>query len=321
MVKLVKEHAMDTIEMRKAYCDSLISVAKEDSRIVLIDCDLSSSMGTKDFYKAFPNRSFNVGIEESNGCGVAAGMSATGLIPFFHSFAVFTSRRIYDQIFVSCAYASLNVKLIGGDAGVSATYNGGTHMAFEDFGALRCIPNITLIEPSDAVMMKDIIPQIAKHYGVDYIRMPRKQVPRIYEEGSEFTIGKAVLVREGTDVSIIASGMTVYESIKAAEALAVEGISARVIDMFTIKPIDKDCIIECAKKTGAIITVENHNIINSLGSAVSEVLVENAPVPMERVGVQDEFGEVGQQSYLMERFGLTAKTICEKAKLAISRKR
>jgi transketolase len=277
-------------------------------------------MGTKDFYKAFPDRAFNVGIEESNGCGVAAGMSATGLIPFFHSFAVFTSRRIYDQIFVSCAYAGLNVKLIGGDAGVSATYNGGTHMSFEDFGILRCIPDVTLIEASDAVMMKNIIPQVAKHYGVDYIRMPRKQVPRIYEEGSEFTIGKAVIVREGTDVSIIASGMTVYESIKAAEALAAEGISARVIDMFTIKPIDKDCIIECAKKTGAIVTVENHNIINGLGSAVSEVLVENAPVPMERAGVKDEFGEVGNQSYLMERFGLTAKTICEKAKLAISRK-
>lgn len=320
MVKVLKEHVLDTIEMRKAYCDALIAAAKEDTRIVAINCDLSSSMGTKDFYKAFPDRSFNVGIEESNGCGVAAGMSATGMIPFFHSFAVFTSRRIFDQIFISCAYAGLNVKLVGGDAGVSATYNGGTHMAFEDLGILRCIPKITLLEPSDAVMMKNIIPQIARHYGVDYIRMPRKQVPRIYEEDSEFTIGKAVVIREGTDVSIIASGMTVYEAIKAADSLALEGISARVIDMFTIKPIDKDCIIECAKKTGAVITVENHNIINSLGSAVAEVLVENLPVPMERVGVRDEFGEVGQQDYLMERFGLTASTICEKAKIVISRK-
>jgi transketolase len=169
-------------------------------------------------------------------------------------------------------------------------------------------------------MMKNIIPQIALNYGVDYIRMPRKNVMRIYEEGSEFTIGKAVLLREGTDVSIIASGMTVSIALEAAKQLENEGISARVIDMFTIKPIDKECIIECAEKTGAVVTAENHNIINGLGSAVAEVLAENAPVPLERVGVQDEFGEVGSIDYLFKRFGLTAEAICEKTKRAISRK-
>jgi transketolase len=320
MVRVAKELIPDTIEMRKAYCDSLIEIAKKDERIVSIDCDLSSSMGTKDFTKMFPERAFNVGIQEANGCGMAAGMSATGLIPFFHSFAVFTSRRVFDQTFISCAYAKLNVKLVGGDAGVSAAFNGGTHMAFEDIGILRCIPDITLVEPSDAVMMKNIIPQIALNYGVDYIRMPRKNVMRIYEEGSEFTIGKAVLLREGTDVSIIASGMTVSIALEAAKQLENEGISARVIDMFTIKPIDKECIIECAEKTGAVVTAENHNIINGLGSAVAEVLAENAPVPLERVGVQDEFGEVGSIDYLFKRFGLTAEAICEKTKRAISRK-
>ncbi len=320
MVVLAKEHVMGTIEMRHAYCDALIDAAVKDSRIVSINCDLSTSMGTVNFEKAFPDRSFNVGLEEANGCGMAAGMSATGLIPFFHSFSVFTSRRIYDQIFISCAYAGLNVKLIGGDAGVSATYNGGTHMPFDDVGILRNIPTITIVEASDAVMMGDLIPKIADSYGVFYLRMSRKKVVQIYEEGSTFTIGKANVLREGKDVSIISSGITVYEALKAADMLASEGISASVVDMFTIKPIDAECIIEQAQKTGAIVTAENHSIINGLGSTVAEVLVENKLVPMERVGVQDEFGEVGKQDYLMERFGLTAKTIYEKTKIAISRK-
>lgn len=320
MVELVKEHVMDTVEMRNAYCSSLINTAEKDSRIVFIDCDLSTSMGTVGCGDAFPDRSINVGLMEANGCGIAAGMSATGLIPFFHTFAVFASRRVYDQIFISCSYAGLNVKIVGGDAGVSATYNGGTHMPFEDIGILRCIPNITIVEPSDAVMMTSVVPMIAEIYGVVYLRMPRKQVAKIYKEGSTFIIGKANVLREGTDVSIIASGMTVIEAIKAADILESEGISARVVDMFTIKPIDAECIVECVQKTGAIVTAENHNIINGLGSAVAEVLVENTPVPMERVGVQDEFGEVGKQDDLMERFGLTAKTICEKARFAVSRK-
>lgn len=320
MVKLLNKFIMDKTEMRVAYTMSLIKAAKNNDKVLAINCDLSSSMGTTGFAKEYPERSFNMGIQEANACGVAAGLSITGFIPFFHSFAVFTSRRIFDQVFVSCAYAQLNVKLIGGDAGVSAAINGGTHMAFEDMGILRTIPSLTLIEPSDAVMMSKLVPEIVNHYGVDYMRMPRKNVMKIYDDDSEFAIGKAALLREGTDVTIIASGMSVYESLKAAEKLEEEGISVRVVDMFTIKPIDTDCIIESAKRTGAIVTAENHNIINSLGSAVAEVLVENALVPMERVGVHDKFGEVGTQDFLMERFGLTAKTIYDKAKLAISRK-
>jgi transketolase len=315
-----EDHGLDGIEMRRAYCDALLKAGRADPRIVTVDCDLSSSMGSNGFSKVFPDRAFNVGIEESNGCSVAAGLSAVGLIPFYHSFAVFSSRRICDQIFISCAYAGLNVKIIGGDSGVSATYNGGTHMAFEDVGVLRSIPRITIVEPSDAVMMADLVPRIAGLYGVVYMRFPRKQAPSVYEEGSAFEIGKAAVLREGTDVTLIASGMTVAESLKAADLLALEGVSARVADMFTVKPIDAECIRESALKTGAIVTAENHNIIGGLGSAVAEVLAESVPVPMERVGARDEFGEVGQQDYLMKRFGLDAEAIVMKARAAIARK-
>jgi transketolase len=320
MVKLCEEFKIDKREMREAYTNTLIDVAKDNANIIVMNCDLCSSMGVGEFVKTYPERSLSMGIQEANACGVAAGLSSLGFVPFLHSFAVFTTRRIFDQIFLSCAYSKLNVKLIGGDAGVTAGINGGTHMAFEDFGIMRTVPNATLIEPTDAVMMANLLPKVAEHYGVDYIRMPRKSVTQIYEEGSDFTIGKAVVIREGTDVSLIASGICVYEALKAAEKLSEEGISARVVDMFTIKPIDKECIIDCAKRTGAIVTVENHNVINALGSAVSEVLVENIPTPMERVGVMDSFGEVGPQEYLMERFEITEKTIYEKAKKVMARK-
>ncbi len=320
MVTLAQMHVKDAQEMRAAYSDILREIARTNDKIVSINCDLCSSMGLTSFAKEFPERAFNVGIQEANGCSIAAGLSATGFVPFFHTFAIFATRRVYDQVFVSGAYAGLNVKIIGGDGGVSATYNGGTHMSFEDIGLMRCIPNMTIIEPSDTVMIKKLVPKIADTYGMFYMRFPRKNPITIYGEGMDFKIGKAVVLREGTDVSIIASGMTVSESLKAADMLLEQGVSARVVDMFTIKPIDKACVLECAQKTGAIVTAENHNIINGLGSAVAEVLVEGDPVPMERVGVKDEFGEVGEQDYLMERFGLTAKYIVEKAMLAVSRK-
>ena len=209
MVKILNERKLDTIEMRKAYCNALIAAGEKDERIVAVDCDLSSSMGSRDFYKRFPERGYDLGIMEQNACGVSAGLSAAGLIPFFHTFAIFASRRVYDQLFLSCAYAGLNVKIIGGDAGVSATYNGGTHMAFEDVGILRCVPHITIVEPSDAVMLTSLVPQLAENYGVYYMRTPRKPVVKIYEDGSEFPIGKAALLRDGTDITIIASGMAV----------------------------------------------------------------------------------------------------------------
>ncbi len=321
MVKVLKEHPVDTLDMRAAYCNTLIEEAEKDPRIVAIDCDLCSSMGMKPFAQKYPERHFNVGIAESNGAGIAGGLSATGLIPFFHTFSAFASRRVYDQVFLTCAYAGQNVKIIGGDAGITASYNGGTHMSFEDMGIMRVLPTLTVLEPTDAVMMKSITRQLVNYPGVVYLRTPRKATVKIYEEGSEFEIGKAVTVRDGSDVTIFTLGLCVSESLKAAEILEKEGISARVVDMFTIKPIDAACVIECAKQTGAVVTAENHNIIGGLGSAVAEVLVENVPVPMERVGVKDEFGEVGEVEYLIERFGLTAPHIVEAAKKAVARKK
>lgn len=320
MIKLCKKIEKASEEMRDVYCSTLIDLAKTDERIVSLDCDLSSSCGTKKFREAFPNRAFNMGIQEQNACAVAGGMSAAGLIPFFHTFAVFATRRAYDQIFLSCAYAGQNVKIIGCDAGVSATYNGGTHMAFEDVGIMRVMPTVTIVEPSDPCMMRQILPQVVKINGVVYLRMPRKTVYNLYEKGSTFTVGKAEIIREGTDVTLIATGMEVVQALRAAEQLAQEGISARVVDMFTIKPIDSACIRCCAEETGAIVTCENGNIIGGLGSAVAEVLIESHPVPMERVGVRDEFGEVGQQDYLEERFELTASFIIKKVKKVLARK-
>lgn len=320
MIKILEKHDMGTKEMRGAYCDTLIENAETNEKIVAINCDLCSSMGLKPFAEAFPDRAINVGIEEANGCSMAGGMAAAGMIPFFNTFSVFATRRVYDQIFMSCAYPDLNVKIIGGDAGVSGTYNGGTHMPFEDIGIMRVMPNVTIMEPTDAVMMKNLVQQMIDSYGVQYMRFPRKFTPDMYEEGSAFEIGKGILLREGSDVTIIAAGLEVAESLKAADILAESGIDATVVDMFTIKPIDEELIVQCAEKTGAIVTAENHQVIGGLGSAVAEVLGEHVPVPMERVGVKGIFGEVGKQDYLMERFQLTAPYIAEAARQAVKRK-
>lgn len=320
MVKVLETHEMDTIEMRAAYCGALMDEAKKNQRIVAVHCDLCSSMGMDPFKDAFPERSINVGIQEANGCSMAGGLSAAGMVPFFHTFSIFATRRVYDQIFMCCAYPKLNVKIIGGDAGVSATSNGGTHMPFEDIGIMRVMPDITILEPSDAVMMRSLVRRMAETYGVQYMRFPRRTSVKIYEPGSEFQIGKAVILREGSDAAVITCGMLVPEALKAADILAAEGISVRVVDMFTIKPIDRDCVIESAKRTGTIVTAENHQITGGLGSAVAEVLAEHVPTPLERVGVQGVFGEVGSQEYLMEHFQLTAPYIVRAVRKAIQRK-
>ena len=310
----------DAQDMRDAYCDALIAAAEADERVLALDCDLANSMGTARFHRRFPERAFDLGIMEANACSMAAGLSVVGYVPFVHSFATFASRRILDQIFLSCAYAGLNVKIVGGDAGVSAAVNGGTHMAFEDFGALRSIPHIRLFEPTDNVMMKALFPQIAGYYGVDYVRMPRRKVVKIYEAGEPFTPGQAKVLLEGADVAILASGILVSEAILAARALAELGIQATVADVFTIKPIDADCVRMCAQTAGCLVTAENHSVIGGLGSAVAETLGETLPVPLERVGVKESFGEVGPQDYLMDRFGLRSANIVAAAQRVIARK-
>lgn len=319
-VKLAEKRIIEEVAMRDMYCKTLMDLASKNENIVALDADLMNSMGMMPFQKAYPERTFDVGIQEANMVGVAAGMSAVGIIPFAHSFAPFATRRCFDQIFISCAYAKLNVKITGSDPGVTAAYNGGTHMPFEDMGILRNIPSITIIEPVDNAMLKDVLEQISDKYGVFYTRLLRKNPVKIYEEGSTFEIGKAVPLRDGKDVTIFATGIMVDEALKAAEELEKEGISARVLNMFTIKPIDKEAIVKCAEETGAIVTCENHSIINGLGSAVAEVIAENMPVPLERVGVQDRFGQVGPVDYLKEEYNLTYKDIMAKVKRAIERK-
>ncbi len=306
--------------MRAAYCDALIKEAKENGRIVVVDADVSHSVGTEPFYKEFPDRSINCGIMEAHAIGMSAGMSETGLIPFFHAFGVFATRRVFDQIFLSCAYQKLNVKIIGADPGVTAASNGGTHMPFEDMGLMRLIPGAVIIEPADVTMYDAAVSYMANNYGVHYLRTSRRKTMRIYEDGAKFEIGKANMLADGKDVCIIASGIMVYEALKAADMLADKGISARVLDMHTIKPLDLQATEAAAKECGAIVTAENHNVTGGLGAAVCEALAETVPVPVERVGVRESFGEVGTQDYLQKRFGLTAENIVSAAKKCISRK-
>ena len=310
----------EKVAMRDVYCQTLIRLAKKNDQIIVLDADLMSSMGMIPFLNAFPERTFNCGVQEANMIGIAAGLSATGKIPYAHSFGTFATRRCYDQIFLSGAYAKLNIRIVGSDPGVTAAYNGGTHMTLEDLGIMRNIPELTIIEPTDSLMLKDIIKQLAVIYGMFYIRLLRNNAIKIYENGQVFKIGKAIKIKDGEDLTIIANGIMVFEALKSANLLKKKGISARVIDMFTLKPIDKETIINCAEETGAIVTAENHNIINGLGSAVAEVLVENCPVPMERIGVNDLFGEVGPVEYLKERFELTADDIVKKAIDILNRK-
>lgn len=319
-IQVCAEIKKDTMDMRDAYCSSLIRLADGDERIIALDADLMGAMGTKPFEKKYPERTVDCGIQEANMVGVACGMSAAGKIPFAHTFAPFMTRRACDQIFMSGAYAKMNVKLVGSDPGITAQLNGGTHMPFEDMGIMRLIPEMTVIEPTDVSMLEDLMPQIAAQYGMVYMRLVRKEVQQVYERGSQFTIGKAVHVREGSNATIIASGFCVAEAIRAAELLAQEGISVRILDMFTWKPLDREVILSAAAETGAIVTAENHNVINGLGAAVAEVLVREHPVPVEMVGVQDEFGEVGKLAYLAERFGLKAENIADAVRRVLKRK-
>lgn len=307
--------------MRDAYCNTLVELAKGNENIVALDADLIGSSGMKPFFKAYPDRGIECGIAESNMIGIAAGLSAVGKIPFAHSFGCFASRRVCDQIMISAAYAKLNVRILGSDPGITAAYNGGTHMPFEDMGVLRSIPDITLIEPTDPVMVCDIVRQLTELKGVYYIRMARKNVTGIYEEGGAFEIGKGNLLKDGADVTIIASGIMIAEALSAASKLSEQGINAAVVDMFTWKPMDSELVGRMAAATGAIVTAENHNTIGGLGAAVAEAAVQTVPVPIEMVGTDDRFGQVGTQDYLRKAYDLTDDAIVKAALRAIQRKK
>lgn len=310
----------DEKEVRQVMAAGLVEAAHKDDRIVVLDADLMSCHSTKCFLEAFPERFINVGIAEANLIGVAAGMAAFGKIPFAFSFAPFATRRCYDQIFISVAYSKLPVKIVGSDPGVMAEANGGTHMPFEDMSIMRAIPKMVCFEPTDATMLAKALPRIIDYPGAVYIRMFRKKAEKIYDDSLDFELGKAVTLKEGKDVTLVASGIMVGRALKAAEELAAEGITARVVNVHTWKPIDEDAIVESVKATGAVVTCENHSTYGGLGSAVAEVVVEKCPAPMEFIGVKNSFGEVGKEAYLSEKFGLTVADIVAAAKKAIARK-
>ncbi len=301
-------------EMRDVFCDTMLDLAEADPRIVYLDADLLLAMGMKRFRDRFPKQTVDCGIQEANMIGVAAGLSAVGMIPFAHSFGTFISRRTFDQTFLSGGFAKSNIRLVGSDPGVTAAINGGTHQSYEDMGILRIIPDITLVEPTDSVMLSSILRQTAHRYGLFYIRLKRKKALHVYNSSSQFEIGKAIQLKDGNDLTIIASGICVEDALLASMSLSSIGIKARVIDMFTWKPIDKEMIIKAAKETGAILTVENHNIINGLGSAVSEILTQNCPAPQSILGVPDRFGEVGPVEYLKNLYGFDSQSIFTAAK-------
>ncbi|MCF7927919.1 MAG: transketolase family protein [Spirochaetales bacterium] len=308
-------------EMRKVYTNTLLSLAEEDENIVVLDADLMVANGTKAFYQRFPQRAFDVGAAEANMVGIASGLSATGKIPFAGTFACFASRRVFDQFYLSANYAQLNVKLIGTDPGVTATSNGGTHMAFEDLALMRTIPEITIVEPADNVSLRSLLPQVAREKGCAYIRIDRKSSPVIYDESEGFQLGKAKVLRDGTDCTIIAAGIVlVPEAVKAAEILKSRGISAAVLDMHTISPLDEGAVLEYAEKTGFVLTCENHQVNGGLGSAVAEVLGEKRPTPMKRIGASGLFGQVGSLEYLKEAYGMTAEKIASACLEGLERK-
>ena len=320
MYKVVSEIKPEKVEMKTTFANVMDELAANDPAVAYFDCDVLNSTGMLGFCKKYPERGVDCGIQEANMISVAAGASAVGMKPFTQTFGPFAARRVIDQVYISAAYAKLNVRMFGCDAGVTASYNGGTHMPIEDMGLMRTIPEVTLIEPTDSVMLADLMRQTKDMYGVFYFRTTRKVTDQIFEEGSTFEIGKAVTLREGTDLTLITSGYCVSDTLAAAEALAAEGVSARVLNIFTWKPIDEEAIIAAAKETGAIVTVENHNIVNGLGSAVAEVVTENYPIPMKRIGVPDRFGEVGSIDYLKGIFGMTKDDIVKAAKDILSRK-
>lgn len=309
------------MEMRQVLAAELEKLMSENENIIVIDSDLSKPNGLANLKNKFPDRAIDIGIAEQNMACVAAGMSSYGMIPFISTFTPFATRRICDQIAISGAYAKQNIKIIGTDPGISAEFNGGTHMSMEDIGVLRSIPEIVIFEPVDNVQLRKALPQIVNYHGVIYIRTFRKVTPDVFDEDCDFDLFKASKIQDGTDLTIFCSGIMVNETLIANEELRAKGIGAEIINIHTIKPIDKKSIIDSARKTGAVLTVENHNMIGGLKSAVCEVLMEECQVPLRAIGVDDRFGQVGKMPYLKEQYKMRAQDIVDKALEVMSLKK
>ncbi|MBP3381634.1 MAG: transketolase family protein [Clostridia bacterium] len=309
------------IATRDSYGNELVALGKENPNIIVMDADLSAATKTGMFRKTFPERFINAGIAEGNMMSVAAGLSTTGKIVFASSFAMFAAGRAFEQVRNSIGYPHLNVKIGATHAGISVGEDGATHQCCEDIALMRSIPGMVILNPADDTEARKAVRAAAAFDGPVYLRFGRLAVPVLFDEDYQFEIGKGVTLAQGTDVTIVATGLMVGEAIKAVELLKNEGISARLINMPTIKPIDRDILVAAANETGAIVTAEEHNIIGGLGSAVTEVICETVPVPVLRVGVEDTFGASGPALDLLPLFGLCAENIVAKAKAAIALKK
>ena len=311
---------MKKLAPRKEYGAALLELGRNNPDIVVLDADLSGSTKTALFGAEFPDRFFNMGIAEQNMIGVAAGLASVGKIPFASTFAIFGTGRAWEQVRQSVAYSSVNVKIVATHGGVTVGPDGGSHQAVEDLALMRVLPNMVVLCPADVVETRRMIETLVAYDGPAYVRLSRMAFPVIYDEGYRFVIGQADRLREGSDLTLIACGLMVHAALEAAETLAREGISARVVNMSTLKPLDETAVIEAAGQTGAIVTVEEHLVTGGLGSAVAEVLAERAPAPLWRVGIRDKFGVSGSAEELLEHFGLTAASIAAAAREVLKRK-
>ncbi len=309
---------MATPEMRAVYAETLIELAEKNPDIVILEADLMKATGTGIFKEKFPERAINVGVAEANMLSVAGGLSAEGKIPFAATFGCFASRRALDQFFISGAYAKLGVKLVGTDPGVSAAFNGGTHMPFEDLGIMREVPQIDIVEPSDPVSLKAFVKLLAGRKNSAYLRLHRKALEPVYDASEQFEIGKAKVLRKGKDVCMVAlGGLMVRESLKACAMLAAKGIEVTLIDALSLKPFDTAAVKAAMAGTRLAVSVENHQIRGALGSAVAELIAEEGGPRLVRIGINDEFGEVGTEVFLLERFKLRAEDIAAKVEASL----
>ena len=312
----------EVIATRSAYGKAIVKLADSYPELLVLDADLSSATMSNGFAKAYPERFFNMGIAEADMAGVAAGLAACGKKPFINSFAMFTAGRAWEQVRNSICYPHLNVKVVGSHGGLSVGEDGATHQCIEDFALMRVIPGMMVLCPCDGYEMEQAVKALIEYDGPAYMRLGRLAVETVTDaiEGYQFELGKGAVLKDGSDVTIIAVGMMVQEALKAAELLAAEKISARIIDMHTIKPLDTALLLKAAQETGAIVTSEEHNVLGGLGAAVAEYISENYPVPVVRHGVQDEFGRSGKAQLVLKAYKLTAEEIAAKAKLAIDKK-
>ena len=313
----------EVIATRQAYGNALVKFGDSDPDLIVMDADLAAATMTNGFAKAHPEKFFDMGIAEADMMGVAAGLATCGKKPFANSFAMFSAGRAYEQVRNSIAYPGLNVKVVGSHGGLSVGEDGATHQCIEDFALMRAIPGMMVLCPCDGNEMTAAVEALINYDGPAYMRLGRLAVETVTDSipNYKFELGKGTLLQDGNDVTIIAVGMMVQKALKAAELLKAEGISARIIDMHTIKPLDKEMVLKAAKETGAIVTSEEHNIIGGLGGAVSEYLSEVCPVPVVKHGVNDEFGRSGKAPAVMDAYGLTPEVMVQKAKLAISLKK